>query len=83
VHICVDRYRYHFPYLETNGIVTIEDECVGPLYKHIFPPSLAPWLSFIGIISKVIGNKFFFFLSMDYFVKTKLIFPKQKLPTMK
>ncbi|WJX87227.1 aliphatic glucosinolate S-oxygenase [Trifolium repens] len=45
-------YRYHFPYLETNGIVTIEDECVGPLYKHIFPPSLAPWLSFIGIISK-------------------------------
>ncbi|XP_061362203.1 flavin-containing monooxygenase FMO GS-OX-like 4 [Gastrolobium bilobum] len=45
-------YKYHFPFLETNGIVTIEDQCVGPLYKHIFPPALAPWLSFIGVISK-------------------------------
>ncbi|KAH7528070.1 hypothetical protein FEM48_Zijuj05G0032600 [Ziziphus jujuba var. spinosa] len=42
-------YRYHFPFLETKGIVTIEENRVGPLYKHIFPPRLAPWLSFIGI----------------------------------
>ncbi|CAI8607500.1 unnamed protein product [Vicia faba] len=42
-------YKYHIPFLETNGIVTIEDNRVGPLYKHVFPPSLAPCLSFIGL----------------------------------
>ncbi|RDY04277.1 Flavin-containing monooxygenase FMO GS-OX-like 3, partial [Mucuna pruriens] len=45
-------YKYHYPFLETNGIVTIEDNRVGPLYKHVFPPALAPWLSFIGIPEK-------------------------------
>ncbi|XP_073111848.1 flavin-containing monooxygenase FMO GS-OX-like 4 [Elaeis guineensis] len=47
-------YRYHFPFLETNGIVNVDDNRVGPLYKHIFPPELAPCLSFIGIPWKVI-----------------------------
>ncbi|GFP81784.1 flavin-containing monooxygenase FMO GS-OX-like 4 [Phtheirospermum japonicum] len=42
-------YKYHFPFLETNGIVTVEDNRVGPLYKHVFPPTLAPWLSFVGL----------------------------------
>ncbi|KAL6326059.1 hypothetical protein AAG906_000934 [Vitis piasezkii] len=42
-------YKYHFPFIETNGIVTIDDNRVGPLYKHVFPPGLAPWLSFIGM----------------------------------
>ncbi|XP_059651573.1 flavin-containing monooxygenase FMO GS-OX5-like [Cornus florida] len=43
-------YKYHFPFLNTNGIVTIDDDNrVGPLYKHIFPPQLGPWLSFVGI----------------------------------
>ncbi|KAJ7982337.1 Flavin-containing monooxygenase [Quillaja saponaria] len=45
-------YNYHYPFLETNGIVTAVDNCVGPLYKHVFPPALAPWLSFIGIPQK-------------------------------
>ncbi|XP_054814792.1 flavin-containing monooxygenase FMO GS-OX-like 4 isoform X2 [Prosopis cineraria] len=45
-------YKYHYPFLETNGIVTIDDNRVGPLYKHVFPPALAPWLSFIGIPEK-------------------------------
>ncbi|KAI4333020.1 hypothetical protein L6164_017877 [Bauhinia variegata] len=45
-------YKYHFPFLETNGIVTIEDNRVGPLYKHVFPPALAPGISFIGIPEK-------------------------------
>ncbi|MED6109251.1 hypothetical protein PIB30_031690 [Stylosanthes scabra] len=45
-------FKYHFPFLETNGIVTIEDNRVGPLYKHVFPPSLAPTLSFIGLTEK-------------------------------
>ncbi|WJX26687.1 aliphatic glucosinolate S-oxygenase [Trifolium repens] len=45
-------YKYHIPFLETSGILTIEDNRVGPLYKHVFPPSLAPWLSFVGLIHK-------------------------------
>ncbi|XP_040987318.1 flavin-containing monooxygenase FMO GS-OX-like 4 isoform X3 [Juglans microcarpa x Juglans regia] len=47
-------YKYHFPFLETDGIVTVDDNRVGPLYKHIFPPVLAPWLSFVGLPWKVL-----------------------------
>ncbi|KAH7687718.1 Flavin monooxygenase FMO protein [Dioscorea alata] len=47
-------YKYHFPFLDTKGIVTVDDNCVGPLYKHIFPPKLAPGLSFIGLPWKVV-----------------------------
>ncbi|RVX15455.1 Flavin-containing monooxygenase FMO GS-OX-like 3 [Vitis vinifera] len=42
-------YEYYFPFLDTNGIVTVDDNRVGPLYKHIFPPALAPGLSFVGL----------------------------------
>ncbi|KAL2511476.1 Flavin-containing monooxygenase FMO GS-OX-like 3 [Abeliophyllum distichum] len=42
-------YNYDFPFLETNGIVSVDDNRVGPLYNHVFPPKLAPSLSFIGI----------------------------------
>ncbi|XP_039069148.1 flavin-containing monooxygenase FMO GS-OX5-like isoform X2 [Hibiscus syriacus] len=42
-------YKYHFPFLKSNGIVTVEDNRVGPLFQHVFPPSLAPWLSFVGL----------------------------------
>ncbi|RZC67125.1 hypothetical protein C5167_010813 [Papaver somniferum] len=42
-------YKYYFPFLEINDIVTVDDNRGGPLYKHIFPPVLAPGLSFIGI----------------------------------
>ncbi|XP_059318259.1 flavin-containing monooxygenase FMO GS-OX5-like isoform X1 [Lycium ferocissimum] len=43
-------YKYDFPFLETDGIVSAdEDGSVGPLYKHVFPPKLSPWLSFVGI----------------------------------
>ncbi|XP_048141758.1 flavin-containing monooxygenase FMO GS-OX-like 2 isoform X1 [Rhodamnia argentea] len=42
-------YRFHFPFLKTKGLVSVVDNRVGPLYKHVFPPSLAPRLSFIGI----------------------------------
>ncbi|XP_028757449.1 flavin-containing monooxygenase FMO GS-OX-like 2 [Neltuma alba] len=44
-------YKYHIPFLETKGIVNVEDDRVGPLYKHVFPPSLAPSLSFVGLTS--------------------------------
>ncbi|WMV31011.1 hypothetical protein MTR67_024396 [Solanum verrucosum] len=44
-------YKYDFPFLETNGIVSVDDKgrVVGPLYKHVFPPKLSPCLSFVGI----------------------------------
>ncbi|XP_057977859.1 flavin-containing monooxygenase FMO GS-OX-like 3 [Malania oleifera] len=47
-------YKYHFPFLETNGIINMDDNRVGPLYKHVFPPALAPWLSFVGLPWRVI-----------------------------
>ncbi|GMI98315.1 hypothetical protein like AT1G62620 [Hibiscus trionum] len=45
-------YKYHFPFLKSNGIVTVDDNRVGLMYKHVFPPSLAPWLSFVGLINR-------------------------------
>ncbi|KAA8522258.1 hypothetical protein F0562_012931 [Nyssa sinensis] len=41
-------YKYHFPFLDTGGNVTVDDNRVGPLYKHICPPVLAPGLSFVA-----------------------------------
>uniref|UniRef100_A0A7N0TN90 Flavin-containing monooxygenase n=1 Tax=Kalanchoe fedtschenkoi TaxID=63787 RepID=A0A7N0TN90_KALFE len=46
-------YSYSFPFLDAQGIITVDDDRVGPLYEHTFPPSLAPSLSFIGIPRKV------------------------------
>ncbi|KAK4751754.1 hypothetical protein SAY87_020552 [Trapa incisa] len=45
-------YKYHFPFLDMDGVVRVDDNRVGPLYKHVFPPLLAPCLSFIGLLSK-------------------------------
>ncbi|XP_051132542.1 flavin-containing monooxygenase FMO GS-OX-like 2 [Andrographis paniculata] len=42
-------YKYHFPFLKTTDIITVDDNRVGPLYKHVFPPRLAPNLSFVGL----------------------------------
>ncbi|KAF5184275.1 Flavin-containing monooxygenase fmo gs-ox-like [Thalictrum thalictroides] len=52
-------YTYSFPFLDTKGIVVVDDDRVGPLYEHTFPPSLAPSLSFVGIPRKIIGFPFF------------------------
>ena len=35
----------------------MDDDRVGPLYEHTFPPSLAPSLSFVGIPRKVKKKK--------------------------
>lgn len=32
--------------LRPNGIVNVDDNRVGPLYNHVFPPEMAPCLSF-------------------------------------
>uniref|UniRef100_A0A0E0LGA4 Flavin-containing monooxygenase n=1 Tax=Oryza punctata TaxID=4537 RepID=A0A0E0LGA4_ORYPU len=47
-------YNYYFPFLDTDGKVTVDDNRVGPLYEHVFPPELAPSLSFVGIPAKVV-----------------------------
>ncbi|KAK1373409.1 Flavin-containing monooxygenase [Heracleum sosnowskyi] len=52
-------YTYSFPFLDSRGIVVVDDGRVGPLYEHTFPPSLAPSLSFVGIPRKLIGFPFF------------------------
>uniref|UniRef100_A0A0E0MAK1 Flavin-containing monooxygenase n=1 Tax=Oryza punctata TaxID=4537 RepID=A0A0E0MAK1_ORYPU len=46
-------YRYHFPFLDVEGL-TVDDNRVGPLYKHVFPPKHAPNLSFVGLPTKTI-----------------------------
>ncbi|CAO1939286.1 unnamed protein product [Urochloa humidicola] len=34
-------YDFWFPFLDTAGLVTVDDNHVGPLYEHTFPPALA------------------------------------------
>ncbi|KAL6880331.1 hypothetical protein ACP4OV_011896 [Aristida adscensionis] len=52
-------YTYSFPFLDTGGVVTVDDNRVGQLFKHAFPPALAPSLSFVGIQRKVLVPWFF------------------------
>ncbi|XP_038972688.1 flavin-containing monooxygenase FMO GS-OX-like 9 [Phoenix dactylifera] len=52
-------YSYSLPFLDTKGMVVVDDDRVGPLYEHTFPPLLAPSLSFVGIPRKIIGFPFF------------------------
>ncbi|TVU13139.1 hypothetical protein EJB05_40671, partial [Eragrostis curvula] len=52
-------YKYSFPFLDTGGAVTVEDNRVGPLFEHTFPPALAPLLSFVGIHRKLYVPWFF------------------------
>uniref|UniRef100_J3MI42 Flavin-containing monooxygenase n=1 Tax=Oryza brachyantha TaxID=4533 RepID=J3MI42_ORYBR len=51
-------YNYSFPFLETDGKVTVDDNRFGPLCEHVFPPALAPSLSFVGIPAKVVLPRF-------------------------
>jgi hypothetical protein len=47
------RYLYDFPFLGEDNTITVDDNCVDPLYKHVFPPEESPQLSFIGLPWKV------------------------------
>ena len=46
-------YLYDFPFLGDDSTITVDDNCVDPLYKHVFPIEVAPDLSFIGVPWKV------------------------------
>ncbi|XP_074574494.1 flavin-containing monooxygenase FMO GS-OX-like 9 [Curcuma longa] len=52
-------YSYSFPFLDTKGVINVDENRIGPLYEHTFPPSLAPSLSFVGIPQKLIIFRFF------------------------
>ncbi|XP_042465373.1 flavin-containing monooxygenase FMO GS-OX-like 9 [Zingiber officinale] len=52
-------YSYSFPFLDTKGVIHVDENRIGPLYEHTFPPSLAPSLSFVGIPNKFIIFRFF------------------------
>ncbi|KAK5783403.1 hypothetical protein F383_07270 [Gossypium arboreum] len=71
-------YKLHLPFLKSNGIVTVDDNRVGPLYKHIFPPSLAPWLSFVGINYRALV---FRVIELQAIWVAKVLSGKVKLPT--
>uniref|UniRef100_A0A0E0LC79 Flavin-containing monooxygenase n=1 Tax=Oryza punctata TaxID=4537 RepID=A0A0E0LC79_ORYPU len=52
-------YFYSYPFLDTGGKVTVDgDNRVGPLFEHVFPPDLAPSLSFLGI-PNMVTTRFF------------------------
>ena len=46
-------YLYDFPFLGDDSTITVDDNRIDPLYKHVFPPEVAPQLSFIGLPWKV------------------------------
>ncbi|KAK9716421.1 hypothetical protein RND81_06G231800 [Saponaria officinalis] len=52
-------YKHHYPFLHTDGAVNVDDNRVGPLYKHVFPPALAPGIAFVGIPNFVITSLHF------------------------
>nr|CAB3469571.1 unnamed protein product [Digitaria exilis] len=52
-------YTYSFPFLDTGGVVAVEDNRVGPLYEHTFPPAMAPSLSFVGVPTRIFAPWFF------------------------
>lgn len=47
-------YAFSMPFLKTEGAVNVDTNYVGPLYQHVFPPRLAPTLSFVGLPFKVV-----------------------------
>ncbi|CAM0871205.1 unnamed protein product [Alopecurus aequalis] len=42
-------YKYNFPFLGDDAGISFDDNRVGPLYQHVFPPHFAPHISFIGL----------------------------------
>jgi hypothetical protein len=53
MRLMLARYLYDFPFLGDDSTITVDDNRFDPLYKHVFPPEVAPQLSFIGLPWKV------------------------------
>ncbi|BDA50060.1 Flavin-containing monooxygenase FMO GS-OX3 [Coccomyxa sp. Obi] len=49
-------YKYKYPFLESTGLISTDDNRVTPLFRHIFVPSVAPTLAFIGLLWKALRN---------------------------
>lgn len=48
-------YKYNFPFMAgIDGAPCVEDNRVYPCFQHVFPPRLAPWVSFVGLPWKVV-----------------------------
>ncbi|KAG6553594.1 hypothetical protein Mapa_004508 [Marchantia paleacea] len=47
-------YLYSFPFLDTEGVVTVKDGRIDPLYKHVFVPAFGRTLSFVGLPQKIV-----------------------------
>ncbi|CAM6023625.1 unnamed protein product, partial [Sphagnum balticum] len=79
-------YRYYYPFLDTKGLVSA-NEMVKPIYQHVFPPSLAPSLSFVGLPHKVITFPLFQFqskwIAMALSGKVKLPSPSEMMESIK
>ncbi|KAG8363394.1 hypothetical protein BUALT_Bualt19G0017800 [Buddleja alternifolia] len=71
-------FKYDFPFLKTEGIVTVDDNRVGPLYKHIFPPELAPSLSFVGL---TFHNLIFLMMDLQAIWVARVLSGKASLPS--
>ncbi|KAL6645367.1 hypothetical protein ACP70R_016975 [Stipagrostis hirtigluma subsp. patula] len=52
-------YKYSFPFLGDDSSITVDDNRIDPLYKHVFPPHVAPRLSFIGLPFRVLAFPMF------------------------
>ncbi|KAL6647209.1 hypothetical protein ACP70R_014646 [Stipagrostis hirtigluma subsp. patula] len=52
-------YDDSFPFLETGGMITVDDNRIGPLFEHTFPPALAPSLSFVGVPTFAVLPRFY------------------------
>ncbi|CAL5222037.1 g4330 [Coccomyxa viridis] len=49
-------YKYKYRLLEHLNLIRTEDQHVHPLYRHVFVPSAAPTLAFIGLLWKSLRN---------------------------
>ncbi|KAL0923723.1 hypothetical protein M5K25_007792 [Dendrobium thyrsiflorum] len=72
-------YSCSFPFFDANEIVNIDDNRVGPLFKHVFPPHLAPWISFVGLTSKSI---IFLMIELQSKWVVNVLSGKVKLPSV-
>ncbi|OAE29701.1 hypothetical protein AXG93_509s1540 [Marchantia polymorpha subsp. ruderalis] len=71
-------YLYSFPFLDTEGVVTVKDGRIDPLYKHVFVPAFGPTLSFVGLPQKIVP--FPLFQAQSKWI-SKLLSGKVKLPS--